>query len=199
MHFTASHSGIVILAAGSSSRLGSPKQLLQYQGKSLIRRSIDIALQTSLRPVLLVVGANKNLIEKEVENEEIILIENKDWQEGMAASLRIGLKYLQNECPDLDGILFMVCDQPFVTKAVIDCLVETQAKSGLPIAASSYEGRTGTPALFHKSFFEKLMALKGDTGARKLIELHKTQVAIVPFEKGIIDIDTKADYERLLQ
>jgi molybdenum cofactor cytidylyltransferase len=192
------HCGVVILAAGKSSRLGTPKQLLSLNGQSLLQHTIDVALQTSLRPVVVVLGANKALILPDVIHEGILVVDNVEWEEGMASSLRKGLQALILAAPSTDAAVFMVCDQPFVTKAVIDCLMEAQALSGMPIAASSYGEKIGTPALFHQSFFDKLMQLKGDTGARKLLEQYKDQVATVPFEKGIIDIDTKEDYERFL-
>ena len=117
----------------------------------------------------------------------------------MASSLRCGLAAVQKMSADVDGIIFMVCDQPYITKSLLDCLLQAQHETGLPIVASSYEDKLGTPALFHKSFFVELMELKGDTGARKLIKQHEDLVTTVVFPKGIIDIDTRTDYEVLLQ
>lgn len=198
MSYRVEHCAIVVLAAGMSSRLGNPKQLLIYHGKSLLKHTVDAALQTPMRPVVVVVGANSDAVKKEIKKMEIVIEENKEWQEGMASSLRCGLEAVQKRSDDVDGIIFMVCDQPYVTQSLLDSLLLAQHETGLPIVASSYEDKLGTPALFHKSFFAELMKLKGDTGARKLIKQHKELVATVAFPKGIIDIDTRTDYEVLL-
>lgn len=190
---------IVVLAAGKSSRLGSPKQLLVYKGKSLVLYAVEIALQTGLRPVIVVVGANAEVIKNELKGEQVQVVENEGWKEGMASSLRSGLTIAQQSEFHPDGVIFMVCDQPHVSVSLLGELVRVQAETGLPMVASSYEGHLGTPALFHKSLFAELMELKGEAGARKLIKRHENLVASVPFPKGIVDIDTMADYEALKQ
>jgi molybdenum cofactor cytidylyltransferase len=193
-----SHCAILILAAGQSSRLGSPKQLLEYNGASLIKRVVQTALDSEIGRVTVVLGANANKIGTELDMPGLCLIENSDWEEGMASSIRAGVKAITDLEPDTDGIMILVCDQPHLERPVLDQLLQVQRETGLPVTASVYQGRTGTPAIFHKSFFPLLMELKGDTGARKLFSEHSGQVALVPFEKGIIDIDTKEDYEKLI-
>ena len=199
MRYTVEQCAIVVLAAGMSSRLGSPKQLLAYKGKSLLQHAVDTALQTSMRPVVIVVGANSDAMKKQLEVRKAEVVENEGWQEGMASSLRCGMAATQKMKPGADGIIFMVCDQPYVTKLLLDSLLQVQHITGQPIVASSYEDKLGTPALFHKSFFAELMKLKGDTGARKLIKQHEDLVTTVAFPEGIIDIDTAAEYEALKQ
>ena len=93
--YTVEHCAIVVLAAGMSSRLGSPKQLLVYQGKSLLLHAVDIALQTTIRPVVVVIGANNDVVKREMEGIEVDVVDNKEWQEGMASSLRCGLVAVQ--------------------------------------------------------------------------------------------------------
>ena len=163
---TVEHCAIVVLAAGAGSRLGNPKQLLVYHGKSLLQHATLAALQTNLQPVVVVTGANSGVIKKQIKGIKVSMAENKDWQEGMASSLRCGLAAVLKIKPETDGIIFMVCDQPHVTESVLRCLLKAQQETGLPVVASSYENKLGTPALFHKSFFAGLMKLKGDTGAR---------------------------------
>lgn len=199
MSYTIEHCAIVVLAAGMSSRLGNPKQLLIYHGKSLVQHAVDKALQTTIRPVVVVIGANAIAVKKEIESMNVEIIENKEWEEGMASSIRCGLSHVQKMDDKVDGIIFMVCDQPFVNESLLKSLLYEQHKTALPIVASSYENTTGVPALFHKIFFKELMELKGDTGARKLIKQHEDRVTSVAFAEGIIDIDTKKDYERLIQ
>lgn len=191
-------SGIILLAAGSSSRMGSPKQLLPYKGKSLLVHAVDAAISSGSKPVIVVLGANSQSLEKElVFKEGLKIIINNEWEEGMASSIRCGIKEALEIEPNLDGLIIMVCDQPFVDSLLLKKLLETQHQTGLPVVSSYYNSSPGVPALFHKSFFEALLALKGDTGARKLLKECKDVVANVDFPDGVIDIDTKDDYIRL--
>ena len=192
------HPAIIVLAAGSSRRLGTPKQALLYKGKSLLQHAVDAALQTATCPVFVVTGAYPDVVKKELVGMDVALIQNDEWQEGMAASLRTGLAAVQKIKKETDGIIFMVSDQPHVNSSLLSSLLSLQNQTGKPIAACSYDNHPGTPALFHQFFFSDLMALKGDTGARKLIRRHEDQVATISFPNGIIDIDTNADYEKLL-
>jgi molybdenum cofactor cytidylyltransferase len=190
--------GIVILAGGQSSRLGRPKQLLQLNGMTLLEKVATEALGMKNIPVLIVLGANAEAIKAGFHVQGIEWVVNDNWQEGMASSLRTGIESMQQHHPQVDGILFLVCDQPFLQADLLKELINLQARADLPVAACRYGDRLGTPALFHQSVFSLLLDLKGDTGARKLLEGIAEQVAILDFEKGIYDIDTREDYERLL-
>ena len=188
---------IVILAAGTSARLGSPKQLLSYKGKNLLRHSVDAALETGCQSVFVILGANIDLLRKELKDNPVIIIENSSWEEGMASSIRCALENITRTILRPDSIIFMVCDQPFITTSLLLSLLEKRNETGRPIVASSYGDKSGTPALFHKSFFPALMQLIGDTGARKIIQEYGNEVVTVLFPDGVIDIDTLADYEAL--
>ena len=191
------HTAIVILAAGTSSRLGSPKQLLEYNGKTLLQHAIDTALATGCPKVMVVLGARADMLKTELANEPIEVLENKNWQEGMTSSIRYALQNITIAGFQPESIIFMVCDQPFVTSSLLMSLVEKGVETGLPIIASGYDDKAGTPAMFHKSMFPQLMDLKGDKGARALLAAQPEKVAIVPFPKGVTDIDTVADYKLL--
>lgn len=190
---------IVILAAGGSSRLGQPKQLLSFQNKSLIQHAVQEATQTQMRPILVVVGAHEPIVAEELKATEVDVVNNENWEEGISSSMRCGLNALQQMNPKTETVIFMVCDQPFVNKALLESLFEMHKKSGLPIVASSYEKVLGTPVLFHKSLFSSLQELTGDTGARKLIRQFPHKMASVAFPEGEIDIDTVKDYEKLME
>ena len=142
-------------------------------------------------------GANSDTIKNQLAKTKALIVHNEGWQEGIASSIRCGLTAVQKIKPETDGIIFMVCDQPYVSTSLLDSLISAQHKTGLPIIASSYENNLGTPALFHKSLFAELLKLKGDAGARKLIKQHESLVASVAFPEGIIDIDTIADYDAI--
>jgi molybdenum cofactor cytidylyltransferase len=193
------HCSIVILAAGSSSRLGQPKQLLQYKETVLLQRAIDTALQSGVENILVILGAEKDKILKELNTVGITIVFNDQWQEGMASSIRKGIASSLSLFPETDGILFMVCDQPFADAPLLQSILHMQKNNGNPIVACRYGEVTGTPALFHKSVFAELMTLKGDTGARKILLNHRENLGVVNFEEGSADIDTIADYENLLK
>lgn len=193
------HCGIVILAAGSSSRLGEPKQMLPYKGKSLLWLAAHTALSTGLQPLVVVLGAGYEPIQKELEGMDLKIVENKHWAEGMSTSVKTGLEAALELDPLLDAVIFMVCDQPYVTREVLDELVKGWGSTGKAIVASRYQNNLGTPALFTRGVFAALLDLKGDTGARKLIKQQEQDVAVVEFPQGAIDIDTKNDYDLFIQ
>lgn len=185
------------MAAGASSRLGEPKQLLGYDNKNLLQHTIDTAYYSESGTVIVVLGANAELIESKIDKKEAHVIKNKEWKEGMASSVRTGLNELLRISPEADAVIFMVCDQPHVSGIIIEGLIRIQRNSGKPIVACNYGEAIGPPALFHRSLFNELMQLKGDVGARKIIQQHPDEVATILFTEGKIDIDTKEDYDAL--
>jgi molybdenum cofactor cytidylyltransferase len=191
--------GVIILAAGSSSRLGQPKQNLIFQGKTLLQMAIDNALASVCETVVVVLGGNVSAIQPTIAGQPVSVIVNPDWQEGMASSIRCGLVELQRISQSFSSALLMLCDQPFADSKVLNQLVQKKIDSGMLIIASSYNGIAGTPALFDISIFPELLQLTGQEGAKKLLTNHADKVLAVPFASGGIDIDTMEDYDRLLQ
>lgn len=190
--------GIIILAAGNSSRLGAPKQLLQYQGKSLIRHITEAAQKTAGDRVVVVTGANSVLIEHELAGMPVKLAFNPDWQEGMSASIKTGVHALQLHFPEAKGAILAVSDQPFVSSGLFDALILMSEETGKGIVASRYSDAPGTPALFAASYFSSLLQLSGAEGAKKLFKRFSNDVSAYPFPEGSIDIDTQEDYKRLI-
>ena len=190
---------IVLLAAGSSSRLGGPKQLLMYKEHTLLQHSIQIALASLANRVIVVLGANAGIIATGIakEDDRLTCITNDQWQEGLASSIRCGLQYLLSQKPAPQNVLFMVCDQPYINTVLLNKLITLQRQTGHSIVASKYAKTAGIPAIFSRDLFPELLQLTGDKGARKLIEQQKEAVATVAFPLGTIDIDTMADYESL--
>ena len=158
---------------------------------------VSEAIGSYASPVIVVLGANSGLVSKEIDKTKAYIIENNEWEEGMASSVRIGLSTLLQIFPSADAVIFMVCDQPYVSASLLNDLINTQVETYKTIVTCNYGEAVGPPALFHRSLFSELMELKGDAGARKIIEQHKDEVATVPFAKGNIDIDTEEDYEAL--
>jgi molybdenum cofactor cytidylyltransferase len=190
---------VIVLAAGSSSRLGSPKQLLAIGGQNLVQHAVSVAMSSRIGPVLVVTGAHRKVVEAALEDMDVQMAYNPDWQEGMGSSIRWGTRVALGLYPETEGLLFMVCDQPHIQAAVLRTLLDSQRESGSPIVTSSYDGVRGTPALFHASLFEELTTLQGDSGARPLLQKYAADITAVPFTLGRTDIDTPADYAQYLQ
>lgn len=190
--------GIIILAAGNSSRLGEPKQLLEYKGKSLLHHVTRQALKIT-GAVVVVSGFNNNLIENEIKNLQIITAYNPQWQEGMGSSIRVGVERIINEFPMIENLIIAVCDQPFINSSVFSELIIKKQQDQKGIIASAYAGVLGTPVMFDRKYFGELCKLSGNEGAKKLLHVFSQDVGSIDFEKGCIDIDTKDDYEQLIQ
>jgi len=191
--------GIIILAAGASKRLGQPKQLLPYHGKSLLQHAIQVAKETICKPIVVILGAHADALIKDASMPGIEVIINDEWEEGMASSIRKGLKKLMAALPVMDAIIFMVCDQPFVTAQLLEELILKHRETTRPVVACRYGNSYGTPALFHKTMFTQLLKLKGDKGAKKIMKEQPDYVVGVDFPLGDIDIDTMQDYESVLK
>lgn len=189
----------IILAAGQSTRLGKPKQLLKFKGKTLLQNAIDSARQAGLQPIITVLGSYTELVLSETDTKEAIIVRNDNWQTGMASSVMAGIVAIENDFPATEAAILMVCDQPYVDGMLLNELVSKHQNTGKSIIASQYDKVLGVPALFHRSLFKELIALKGDSGARKVIQKHADRVEVVLFPDGSIDIDTIGDYERLTQ
>ena len=199
MQYQINHCGILILAAGQSNRLGRPKQLLKYNGSRFIKRVTEIAIATECSPVVIVLGAYADQIQSELTMNGIHVLINAHWQEGMASSIREGLKELVRLNEKIDGVVVLVCDQPYLKTKHINALIQLQAQKNLPAVSCSYEGVLGTPALFHKSLFQQLLNLQGDSGAKKILSSFNSEIGIVEFDEGVFDVDTESDYEKLLE
>jgi molybdenum cofactor cytidylyltransferase len=191
------HTDIVILAAGGSSRLGRPKQLLAWQGKNLLQHAVQTALEITTQPVV-VTGAHADQLVAAIDASQVQVVFNPEWEQGIASSIRCGLQALLNRTPTPEQVIFMVCDQPFVSPGLLLDLIQEQQKSGKAIVASAYAGTLGIPALFEKAMFPQLLDLQGDMGAKKIMQQHSDQTVAVDFPQGHIDIDTVSEYEALV-
>lgn len=184
---------IVLLAAGGSSRLGQPKQLLRHEGTSLVRRAAERALAAS--PVVTVVlGARREDVAAELNGLAVRCVDNPDWALGQGSSLHAGLRALP---PDVDGALLMLCDQVRVDAAHLRSLISSFERTRAPIVASAYASTRGVPALFSRALFSELEALPPTGGARGLIARDPSRVVEVPLPGGEEDVDTAEDALRL--
>jgi molybdenum cofactor cytidylyltransferase len=187
--------GVILLAAGSSSRLGRPKQLINYQGKTLIQHSIEAAQHSAADDLVVVLGSNSELIQKGIESKEVTVLVHAHWEDGMSSSMQCGLRYLI-ETSQVDQVILMLCDQPYVSKELLDQLMNGKKASGKGIVACNYAGTVGVPALFGQDYFPELLALKGTEGAKKVILNHQADTFLVDFPLGAIDLDTEEDVQK---
>ena len=187
--------GIVILAAGASKRMGTPKQLLDLGGTTLLRRTVEVALATEFRPVVVVLGANKTQIAPQIIDLPVTIIENPKWEEGMSTSVKMGLVGLYMTEKKLDAAMVLVCDQPHISVQLLTSMAKVQALTSKKIVACQYEDQLGVPVLFEREMFTELLDLQGDKGARFLLHKFPEQTARVRFDLGNIDLDTPQDYQ----
>ena len=190
--------GLILLAAGGSTRLGHPKQLLPYRGRTLLRHAAETALASLCRPITVVLGAEADRLRPELVGLEVILAENTGWAQGMGSSIRAGLTALETAAPGLAGVVMMLCDQPLITSGALNTLVQTYRDTGHSLVASEYDGTRGVPAFFSRALFPELSALSKAQGAKQIIARHAVATIALPLPTGIWDIDTAADYERLI-
>jgi len=182
--------GIILLAAGASRRLGQPKQLLPWGESNLLRHSVNVALQANLGPVVIVLGAVD--CRESLKDQPIKMVTNKNWESGMGSSIATGMESLTES--GLENIIVMLCDQPFIDAGDLRELVSQRERSGCEIVTSRYDGTLGPPALFSKNRFEHLLLLHGKGGAKSLFE---NEPSLLPIDsaKARIDIDTSSDWK----
>jgi molybdenum cofactor cytidylyltransferase len=188
----------VILAAGASRRLGQPKQLLLFNGETLLSRAVRLSSEAGAAPVFVVLGAQAGILQRALAGASARPVLNPEWQSGLASSLRAGVHAAEALSPPVDGVLLMNCDQPRLDAAHLRALLAAfAAQAGQGIAASAYSGVHGVPAIFPRALFGALQSLTGDKGARSLLEQAAIPVALVPFAGGDLDIDTPEDLAHL--
>ncbi len=183
----------VVLAAGASSRLGRAKQLLNFGGKRLVRHVVDAAATAACSPIVVVVGAQAGSVLEALAGSQANAVENPEWREGIASSLRRGILALPEQ---VDAAIVLLCDQPAVSPALLRSLVTTQRNTGKAIVACRWNGVVGPPVLFLRERFPALLALSGDVGARSVLESEGDGVALVEFPDGAFDVDTPEDWAR---
>ena len=196
---------LLLLAAGASTRLGQPKQLLPYQGRTLLRRAAETAAATGCRPLVLVTGAAHGALLPEVAGLPFVVAHNAQWAEGMGSSVRAGMAALAAAYPPFGAegppaaVLLMLCDQPLLTVAHLRELLRVQGATGRAAVASAYAGTVGVPVAFGPALFGQLRTLSGAGGARALLaSLPPAELATVAFAGGAVDVDTPAQYRQLL-
>lgn len=189
---------IVIMAAGESSRFGSPKQLQKWKNSNLLQHVIDIAFKSKAFDVSIVLGANYDAIINEIKTDSIKVLRNKSWKNGLGNSIAFGIKSVIKEKPRVEGVLLMLADQPLIEPNYLDTLIKKFETNKNQIIASTYSNkRFGVPVLFGRKYFEELMQLNDDEGAKKIIKKHEEVVYFLDSSQMFSDIDTLEAYKKL--
>jgi len=189
----------IILAAGGSVRMGQPKQLLDWHGKPFVQAVAETALSSGLAQVIVVTGAYQDEVDEALEGLRVIVRHNPDWIEGQASSVRKAIESLSPADQDVYGVIFFLVDQPQISVALVQSLLDTYHTSLSPIVAPLINDRRGNPVLFDQMTFEELSKLTGDAGGRQVFS--RFEVKYIPWldDKMGLDVDTLEDYKRLLR
>ena len=185
----------IILAAGASSRLGQPKQLLHWRGQTLLAHAINQAQNVFKHNIIVVLGANPTAISAAIDLSTVVTVTNPDWQTGMASSIRAGIRALPDTAT---AAMLMLCDQALITAAHYQSLLNCWQQTPNHIAASGYQQSVGVPAVFPAHYFPQLLALTGDQGAKRLLQHPAHSVTVLPLPEAELDVDKPDDVTRLL-
>jgi len=190
---------ILLLAAGGSSRMGQPKQLLPWGSQTLIEHQIQ-TLQATGNPVNVVLGSNSNLVIPVIEKYPANIILNTNWESGMGSSISLGIDQIIQKFPDAKGVLITLLDQPLITTSYIKkMLVTYQPNSQQILVSHSASGWTGVPVLFDKCYFKELSELRNEEGAKKIVRRHEENVILLDGGELLEDMDTPQTYQQLLE
>ena len=190
----------IILAAGAATRFGHPKQLLRLKDKYLIERVLDAALNSRLGRVVLVLGFAHQKIQKalgkKLRHAKLQIEVNPHYQKGQGHSLQVGLSSVINTFP---AVMFLLADQPLVDAATINCLLDKFWSADKDIGVPTFHGKRGNPSIFSQKFYQHIMKIKGDIGARQIINAHPERVLEIEIKNPLLfsDVDTPEDFEKI--
>ncbi len=190
--------GILILAAGAASRMNRPKMLLAFGSSSILAHILEEVKVIKPDLICLVTGYYHKEIMENINVSGLWVVHNEHWKDGMASSISKAVYEMTKKYPHLNSIMILVSDQPYINRSLLAEMVSVRISTKKGIVAAQYGGIQGTPVLFDKKYFNSLMALTGDTGAKSILQQHLSDTAAVAFSLGAIDIDTAEDYENLL-
>lgn len=181
---------IVVLAAGNAKRMGKSKQLLPWRDSTLLGSVITNVLSVDADIFFVVLGAYRNEIEKKIDLSKIIVLINENWQQGLGSSIALAITEIDKKYPDINAVLFVLADQPFISSIHLNTMLELHNKEKEAIIVTRKDDYRGVPVLFPKKIFSELMLLSNDEGAKQIINKNKTKVREVVTDNNTADIDT---------
>ena len=189
---------IVILAAGASTRMGSAKQLLSWGDSTLLEHTINTVLQLDSQEVIVVLGANFEIIKSKVSNHPVTVLKNTSWKIGLGKSIAVAVEYIQKLNYEIDGVMIVLADQPLIDSHFLGELCTAFSPNNNQIITTSYKnGKRGVPVIFDKHYFEELLLLNDDNGAKILLKKYAALVKSLKPQFENLDIDSKEDYNYL--
>jgi molybdenum cofactor cytidylyltransferase len=184
----------IVLAAGASTRFGTPKQLYQWSGRTFLQHALVHARQTVADRIVIVTGAHADKLDAVLDSGRLIRAHNVSWRDGMASSIRTGIAALPRDCA---AALLMPCDQPLVDGADLQALVARWCNGPEQAVASGYAGTFGIPAVVPARLFPALRELRGDRGAKEVLRREGRQLEVFELPAGHLDIDDRIAASRL--
>jgi molybdenum cofactor cytidylyltransferase len=189
---------VLILAAGNSSRMGTPKQLLKWKETNLLQHTINTVNELNLDVVFVVLGAHYNTILEQVNVDSATVVYNPNWEAGIGNSIAFGVNKINKLHPEIEGILITLSDQPLINSSYLKTIVENYYLHHRKIVCTLYQNKKlGVPAIFNQIYFEALKQLNHDKGAKNLLSKYSSQISYLDGMDVISDIDTKEDYKKL--
>lgn len=190
---------ILILAAGSSSRMGKIKQLLPYKDSTLLEHTIKMAKLSNANEVLVILGSNARLIKETINGDNVTFLKNKEWKLGLGTSISYGANYLLDNYMDTEAVLILLADQALIDTQYLNEMIDMYKKNKIGVIGTRYGNKIGVPALFEQTYFTDLQKLDRDHGAQLLLKKLGDKVfGLNPLGKAY-DVDTLEDYDKLLK
>jgi len=185
---------IVVLAAGNSKRMGQSKQLLPWGDSTLLATVLKNVSTADANKVFVVLGAYKNEIREKIDASKTVVLINENWQQGLGSSIAFSTAEIEKKYPDINAVLFVLADQPFISSLHLATIIELHNKENESIIITKKNDYKGVPVLFPKKYFSELMLLSDDEGAKPIINKYKNQVRDVITHDDTVDIDTFESY-----
>ena len=187
---------MVILAAGKSSRMKTVKQLLKWKNTTLLANAIEIGLKSNVNSVMVVLGANSELIRPSINHFNIDIVENENWEHGLGSSISCSIQHIKESDAEVNGVLLCLADMPFVEVSHLNKMIENYKSNNSLMIATKLKNKVMVPALFDSIYFNELISLKGDVGANKLLKKHHDILTLIEasLENTLVDMDTLEDY-----
>ena len=177
--------------------MNKPKQLLEFQGKTLLRRAVETVVESIYKPAIVVLGANYERTKAEIEDLPVEIIFNRNWADGLSSSIKSGIENLLKTAPEIAACVIALADQPFIKAAHLNLFAEKFEQADDLIIAARYNKTRGVPALFLREIFDDLRELSGDQGAKPIFEKYRKSLTTIDLPEAAFDVDTPQDYLKL--